>query len=78
MAIRPGITKRHGPFRMKPMNRAVTDPTTGERTFVTTRNKTGRVEWVHSKEWHEDCERAKEKSKKKEAALNVFRRAIDV
>ena len=54
----------------------VTDPTTGEETFMTTRNKEGRVEWKVSKEWRDDKDRAKRIGARKRQHLNQLRRAI--
>jgi hypothetical protein len=58
------------------IKRFVTDPTTGEQTFITTQNKSGRVEWTVSKEWQDDKDRAKRISARKRQHLNQLRRAI--
>mgnify|MGYP007082031077 CR=1 FL=1 len=56
--------------------RMVTDPTTGERTAMTTTNKEGRVEWIHTKEWNDDVERAQSKNQTWQAFRAFLRRAI--
>jgi hypothetical protein len=58
----------------KRLKRAVTDPYTGERTYITTTEKTGRVSWTHSAEWEADKRRAIEMRQKKQEISAQFER----
>lgn len=42
----------------KRLKRKVTDPYTGEKTYITTTEKTGRIAWRRSAEWETDKRRA--------------------
>lgn len=61
---------------MPKLKRMVTDPETGERTAMVSRNKSGKAEWKVTKEYNDDVARTKQRMAIRRQKVEELKRMI--